>query len=42
MLSAAQSNAHGVILRVSIDGVPAAPLAYINGVIQSGGLVWVR
>ncbi len=41
MRESTQSGTHVETLRVSVDGVPAAPLVYIDKVYQSAGLVWV-
>jgi hypothetical protein len=38
-----QSSAHAVLLRVAVDGLPAAPLVFWNNPpSQSAGWIWVN
>ena len=42
MPASTQAGAHRVYLTVAVDGVPAAPLSYLNQVYQSVGMVWAN
>jgi uncharacterized protein (TIGR03437 family) len=42
MPASTQAGVHRVYLTVAVDGVPAAPLSYLNQVYQSSGMVWVN
>lgn len=42
MPASTQAGVSLVFLIVAVDGVPAAPLAYLNKVYQSAGIVWVN
>ena len=42
MPASTPASAHRVFLTVAVDGVPAAPLSYLNQVYQSVGMVWVN
>jgi uncharacterized protein (TIGR03437 family) len=37
-----QAGVSLVLLKVAVDGVPAAPLVFLNQVYQSAGMVWVN
>jgi uncharacterized protein (TIGR03437 family) len=42
MPASTQAGVRLVLLTVALDGVPAAPLVYLNQVYQSAGMVWVN
>ena len=42
MPASTQGGARLVSLTVAVDGVPVAPLSYLNQVYQSAGMVWVK